>query len=199
MDSKALFKLGYGLYALTTANGDKDNVCIVNSVMQVTGDPLRLVVGVNKSNYSHELIVNSGKFNICTLTEDAPFGLFQDFGFRSGRDTDKWTGYVEKRSANGLRYLESYANAYLSCEVEKTVDMGTHSLFTVSVSDAEVLSDAESLTYAYYQKNIKPRPEAAEKPRWVCRICGYVHEGENLPEDFICPWCKHTAADFERK
>jgi len=204
MDPKALFKIGYGLYALITRDGEKENACIINSVMQVTSDPVQLVVGVNKSNYSHDLVMKTGVMNIATLTEDAPFSLFQDFGFCSGHDVEnKLEGYAPIYSANGLRYLVDYANAYLSCKVTETKDMGTHTLFTVEVVDAEVLNEHESLTYAYYHKHTKPQPAApaaaAEgKVVWVCRICGYVYEGEELPEDYVCPLCKHGPEDFEK-
>ena len=203
MDMTALFKLSYGLYALTTKDGDKENGCIVNTVMQITGDPVKLVVGVNKLNYSHDLIQRTGRFNLSTLTTDTPFSVFQGLGLISGRDVvNKLEGYAESFSANGIRYLADYANSYLSCEVLSGEDFGSHTLFTVSVAEAENLNKKDSVTYDYYHKHIKP-DRAASIPKgktiWVCRICGYVYEGEQIPPDFICPWCKHPASDFEKR
>ena len=195
-DIGALFKIGYGLYVITASDGmGHDNGCIVNTVFQVTDNPHRIVVCVNKSNYTHDLIVSRCKLNVNCLTVDTPFSIFQNFGFRSGRDFDKLSGVEYYRSSNGLAVLSDYINAYISLEVEEYIDFDTHGMFVCSVSDAMVTSAADSLTYAYYQANIKPvyKPKA----RYVCRICGYVYEGDELPDDFICPTCKHGADAFE--
>ncbi len=198
-DLTALFKLGYGLYVVTTNDGTKDNGLIVNTVMQVTSTPCRVAVAVNKDNYSHDTIKNTGKMNVNCLSTEAPFSVFEAFGFKSGRDTDKFAGCTPKRAANGLAYLPKYINAYISLEVVQYVDLGTHGMFICDVTDAEVISDKESMTYAYYHANVKPKPKAEEEKKkgYVCKICGYVYEGDPLPEDFVCPWCKHPASDFE--
>ena len=198
IDPTALFSIGYGLYVVTSNDGKKDNGLIVNSVTQVTNTPNRVSVTVNKMNYSCETIHKSGVLNISTLSQDAPFKLFQHFGFQSGRDVDKFANYFDtQRSSNGLLFLNKYANAYISCKVIQTVDLGTHLMFICDVTQCVNLSKAETMTYSYYFQNVKPKPDS-EKKGWVCKICGYVYEGEDLPEDFICPLCKHGAADFER-
>jgi flavin reductase (DIM6/NTAB) family NADH-FMN oxidoreductase RutF len=199
MDNKALFKVGYGLYVLTAKDGAKDNGCIINTVLQVTDTPnLTGVIAVNKRNYTHTLIVKSGEFNISTLTTDAPFAVFTNFGFQSGRSVDKFAGNTNiKRSANNIIYLPEYSNAYLSFKVTDTIDFGSHSMFKADIIDGEVLNNAESLTYAYYQQHIKPKP-GEQKRGYRCTICGYVHEGDTLPEDFICPLCKHGAQYFTK-
>ncbi len=198
-DLTALFKLGYGLYVVTTNDGTKDNGLIVNTVMQVTNTPCRIAVAVNKTNYSHDVIKNTGKMNVNCLSTEAPFSVFEVFGFQSGKDTDKFAGCTPLRSENGLAYLPKYINAYISLEVVQYVDLGTHGMFICDVTDAEVISDKESMTYSYYHANVKPKPQPKEETKkgYVCKICGYVYEGDPLPEDFVCPWCKHPASDFE--
>ena len=201
MDNAALFKLGYGLYVLSAKEGDKDNGCIINTLLQVTSAPtLTGTIAVNKQNYTHDMIVNSGQFNISVLTTQAPFDLFKHFGFQSGRNADKLSGYPGvKRSENGLVYLSEHTNAYLSFKVSSTIDFGTHTMFAADITAGETLGADESVTYAYYQRQIKPRPDAsAQKKGYRCRICAYVYEGDPLPPDFICPLCKHGASDFEK-
>jgi flavin reductase (DIM6/NTAB) family NADH-FMN oxidoreductase RutF len=199
MDNKALFKVGYGLYVLTAKDGNRDNGCIINTVLQVTDTPtLTGVIAVNKKNYTHDMIVKTGEFNISTLTTDTPFAVFTNFGFQSGRDADKFIGKTDiKRSANNIIYLHEYANAYLSFKVTDTIDFGSHSMFRANIIDGEALSNAESLTYAYYQQHIKPKP-SGQKRGYRCTICGYIHESDTLPEDFICPLCKHGAQYFTK-
>lgn len=196
-DPKALFKIGYGLYVLTTNDGEKDNGCIVNTVMQVTNTPNRIAVTVNKQNYSHDIIRRTSKMNICCLGEEAPFAVFETFGFQSGRDVNKFADCTPMRSVNGLVVLPRYINAYISLHVNEYVDLGTHGMFICEVTESEVISDVETMTYTYYQNHVKPKPEAQKKKGYVCKICGYVYEGEELPKDFICPLCKHGAEDFE--
>ncbi len=201
IEPSAMFKLTYGLYLLSTKSGNKDNGCIINTVMQVTDNPKRITIAVNKANYSHDTIIKEGKFNISVLSTDADFGLFKNFGFASGRDKDKFEGWSESvdRSANGLYYLTEYSNAFISAKVINVQDFGTHSVFTADVTEAKVLSDNISMTYEYYFENVKPKPVTEEKKvGYVCKICGYVFEGEVLPEDFICPLCKHGPEDFEK-
>ena len=199
MDMTALFKIGYGLYVVTSNDGKKDNGLIVNTVMQLTDSPKRVGVCISKSNYSHDVIKSSGKMNVNCLTTEAPFKVFEAFGFRSGRDTDKFEGCSPKRSENGLVFLPRYINAYFSLSVEQYIDLGTHGMFICSVTEAETISNIESLTYSYYHKYVKPKPKAeapkSDKKRYVCTVCGYVHEGE-LPEDFECPLCKHGRDAF---
>ena len=196
-DPKALFKIGYGLYVVTSNDGTKDNGLIVNTVFQLTSSPIRVAVTINKSNYSHDVIKNSGILNVNCLTTEAPFSVFQNFGFQSGRDTEKFKDYTVKHSANGLAYLTQYINSYISLKVEQYVDVGTHGMFICSVTEAQVISDVESMTYSYYFAKVKPQPEKPKKKGYVCKICGYVYEGETLPDDFVCPLCKHGAEDFE--
>ena len=195
-DVSALFKIGYGLYVVTASDDmGHDNGCIVNAVMQVTDMPHRIIVCINKLNYTHDLVFRSGKLNVNCLTVDTPFSVFQDFGFRSGRDVDKFESVEMYRSRNGLAVLSDYINAYISLDVEEYLDFGTHGMFVCSIEDAAVVSDSSSLTYDYYQANIKPKP--VKKARYVCRVCGYVYEGDELPDDYICPTCKHGADSFE--
>lgn len=201
MDITAIYKIGYGLYVLTARDGDKTNGCIVNTFMQITsGDKIICALSVNKSNYTHDMIVKTREFNVSCLTSDTPFEMIERFGFRSGRDTDKLSGFNPIAfSKNNLPYLTENANAYISLKVKETVDCGTHTIFLAEVTDAENLSDGESLTYAYYHRNIKPKPEKTAKTTgWRCKICGYIYEGDDLPADFVCPICKHGAADFEQ-
>ena len=196
----AMFKLTYGLFVLSAKEGEKDNGCIVNTVQQVTDTPNRIAVTVNKSNYTHDMILKTGRFNVSILSEDASFEIFQHFGFQSGREVDKLEGYAHvQRAENGLYYLTQYSNAFISAKVIQATDYGTHTVFVADVVEARVLSHAPSLTYDYYFANIKPKPQpvAPDKKGYVCKICGYVYEGDTLPEDFICPLCKHGAEDFE--
>ena len=195
-DMTALFKIGYGLYVVTSHDGKRDNGLIVNTVTQVTNTPNRIAVTINKENYSHHVIKNTKKMNVNCLSVKAPFEVFERFGFQSGRAVDKFEGLTPSRSDNGLAILPQYTNAVLSLDVENYVDLGTHGMFICSVSEARVLSDAESMSYAYYHENVKPKPNTAGKKGYVCEICGYVYEGDPLPEDFICPLCKHGAEDF---
>ncbi|MDD4124337.1 MAG: flavin reductase [Eubacteriales bacterium] len=200
MDPKAMFRIGYGLYVLTAKEGYKNNGCIINTAVQVTYNPNRLSICVNKLNYTDGMIWHTGEFNLSVLTVDAPFKVYTDFGFCSGRDTDKFAGRSDFTvSPNGILYMTELTNAYISCKVVSAIDLGTHTMFIADVTDGELLSDAESVTYAYYHSNIKPKPAAPTvKKGWRCRICGYIYEGEILPDDFICPICKHGAEDFER-
>lgn len=202
MDKKTMYKLTYGLFVLTSQYNGKDNGCIINTAGQVTSEPNRISIAVNKNNLTHDFVKDSGKFNISILSEAADFDTFKHFGFQSGRDTDKFDGYVDcKRSANGLYYVTKGTNGYISASVEQAIDLGSHTLFIASVEDMEVLSSVPSATYDYYQSNIKPKPEKISvggKVAWRCTVCGYVYEGEELPADFICPLCKHPASDFEK-
>lgn len=201
LDLKAMTKLSYGLFVLSAREGDKDNGCIVNVVNQVTDSPLQIVVTVNKKNLTHDMILHTGRFNVSMLTEHAPLKVFEIFGYQSGRDADKFANCgVKARTANGILRLPKYINAYLSGEVQQTVDLGSHTMFIAKVTEAVQVNSDPSLTYAYYQANIKPKPAAAEpnKTKWVCKVCGYVHEGDELPADFICPWCKHGSEAFEK-
>ncbi|MBP5662221.1 MAG: flavin reductase [Clostridia bacterium] len=195
-DLKALFNIGYGLYVVTCHDGKKDNGLIVNTVSQVTSTPNRIAVTINKDNYSHHVIKQTGILNVNCLSVDAPFSVFEDFGFRSGRNTNKFDRITPLYSDNGLAFLPHYINSFMSLKVEQYMDLGTHGMFICSVTEARVLSKAETMTYTYYQNNVKPKPQTEGKKGYVCKICGYVHEGE-LPDDFICPLCKHGAADFE--
>lgn len=198
MDNAAIFKLSYGLFVLSAKDGDKDNGCIVNTVQQVTVTPNRMTVAVNKGNFTCEMIQKTGEFNVSILSTAVPFDVFTRFGFQSGRDVDKFDGFdAYGRADNGIAYLTQYANAVISGKVVDTYDLGTHILFIADVTDAKVLSDKDSVTYDFYHKNIKPAPQKTEKKGWRCKICGYIYEGEDLPADFICPICKHGAADFE--
>ena len=209
MDTKALFKIGYGLYILTAGVNDddvqngtfnvKDNGCIINTVMQVTSDPCQIAIAVNKLNYTNQMIQTNKKFNLSVLSENAKFDTFKHFGFQSGKDVNKFENYPDaKRSPNGLLYITKNTNAFMSAYVKQEIDLGTHTMFIAQLVAAETLSDIPTVTYDFYQKNIKPKPEQTKKSGWRCKICGYVYEGEELPSDFICPWCKHGADDFER-
>ena len=196
-DLSALFNIGYGLYVITSNDGKKDNGLIVNTVTQVTNTPNRIAVTINKDNYSHHVIKQSGIMNINCLSTEAPFDVFKHFGFQSGRNVDKFADCTPLRSDNGLVFLPRYINSFMSLKVEGYVDLDTHGMFICSVTEARVLSDKETMTYTYYQNNVKPKPETNDKKGYVCKICGYVYEGEELPADFICPLCKHGVADFE--
>lgn len=196
-DMKALFKIGYGLYVVTSNDGKKDNGLIVNTVSQVTDSPNRVAVCINKQNYSHHVIKQTGVMNVNCLSVEAPFKVFQDFGFQSGRNVDKFKDWEPLRSDNGLVFLPKYINAFMSLKVEDYIDLDSHGLFICSVTEARVTSDKETMTYTYYQNNVKPKPETEGKKGWVCKVCGYIYEGDELPDDFICPLCKHGVADFE--
>ncbi len=201
MNKKAMYNLTYGLFVLTTKLGQRSQGCIINTAMQVTTAPNRITITVNKQNLTHNVLMHTREFNVSMLSEEADFSVFKRFGFQSGRDTDKFEGYSSFRTAaNGMPYITEGTNAYISGRVIDTVDLGTHTMFIADVTDGEVLNGAASLTYAYYQSNIKPKPEETEKRQagYRCRICGYVYEGETLPEDFVCPVCKHGADDFEK-
>lgn len=197
LDMSALFNIGYGLYVVTSNDGKKDNGLIVNTVSQVTNSPNRIAVTINKANYSHHVIKQTGKMNINCLSVDAPFSVFEKFGFQSGRNTDKFADYPLLRSANGIAFLTKYINSFMSLKVEQYIDLDTHGMFICSVTEARVMSNAETMTYTYYQKNVKPKPKTEGKKGFVCKVCGYVYEGDELPADYICPLCKHGAADFE--
>lgn len=200
IDNNALFKLSYGLFVLTAKDGDKDNGCIINTVTQLTDIPKRLTIAVNKQNYTHDMIMKTGAFNVSVLSEDVPFKVFQHFGFQSGREADKFAdGSVIARSQNGIVYLPEYTNAFISAQVIETRDYGTHTLFIADIVQAQILSDVPSVTYTYYFEHIKPKPAPVDEDKkgFVCKICGYVYEGDELPPDFICPLCKHGVEDFE--
>ncbi len=196
-DMTALFRIGYGLYVVTSNDGRKDNGLIVNTVTQLTDNPYRVAVNINKANYSHHVIRQTGVLNVNCLSVDAPFSVFQQFGFQSGRTVDKFAGQKINRSGNGLVFLDKYINAFMSLKVEQYVDLDTHGMFICSVTEARVMSDQDTMTYTYYQQNVKPKPETEGKKGFVCKVCGYVYEGDELPEDIICPLCKHGAVDFE--
>ncbi len=197
-DVTALFKIGYGLYVITIHDGKKDNGMIANTVSQITNSPNRIAVTLNKSSYTHHVIRKTGKMNVNCLSEEAPFQVFEHFGFQSGRNLDKFAACQPLRADNGLVYLPRYINAYMSLTVEQYVDLDTHGMFICSVDQAQVLSDAQTMTYTYYQSHVKPKPDVGKKKGYVCKICGYVYEGDPLPADFICPICKHGADDFEK-
>lgn len=198
MDNKAMYRLSYGLFVLTAKEGEKDNGCIVNTVIQVTTEPNCIAVAVNKKNYTHGMIERTGMFNASVLTEKSSFDTFKHWGFQSGADVDKTKEITFSRADNGIIYLTEETNAFLSAKVRSAIDLGTHTLFLADVTDAEVLSDDPSVTYAYYQSNIKQAPKAdASKKGFICTVCGYIYEGDTLPDDFICPWCKHPASDFK--
>ena len=196
-DMTALFRIGYGLYVVTSNDGKKDNGLIVNTVTQLTDSPFRVAVNINKTNYSHHVIKQTGVMNVNCLSVEAPFSVFEQFGFQSGRSVDKFAGQKVNRSDNGLIFLDKYINAFMSLKVEQYVDLGTHGMFICSVTEARVVSDQETMSYTYYQKNVKPKPETEGKKGFVCKVCGYIYEGDELPEDYICPLCKHGAVDFE--
>ena len=202
IDNKAIFNISYGLFVLVARQGEKDNACIINVAQQVTSDPLQLMICVNKANLTHDMILRTLKFNLCPLSEEATMKPFQHFGFQSGRDVNKFAECKQElRTDNGLLYLPKFINSVISCVVTKSIDLGTHTMFIAMPMEARVLSDSPSITYAYYQQHIKPKPAAAPaaggKKKWVCEVCGYVYEGDELPADFICPWCKHGKSDFK--
>lgn len=198
MDSKAMYKLTYGLFVLTSRRDGRDNGCIVNTAGQVTTSPNRISITVNKKNLTHDFIRDSGEFNISILSEKAEFETFKHWGMQSGRDTDKMVSVEFERSTNGIAYITNGANAFISAKVVQSVDLGSHTLFIADVTDGAVLSEDESATYSFYQNNIKPksRENAEKKKGYICTVCGYIYEGDPLPDDFICPVCKHPASDF---
>ena len=205
MDPKAMFKLSYGLFVLTTRFYNKDNGCIINTAIRAASEPNQISICVNKANLTHDMIMQSREFTVSVISQEAKFDLFKRFGFASGKDVDKFEGFSDKvvRGANGIYYVTEGTNAYISVKVEKTEDLGSHTMFVGTITDMEVLSPAPSATYAYYFENIKPKPEAVGKTTdgqtiWRCRICGYEYVGEELPDDFICPICKHPKEDFEK-
>jgi len=204
-DATALYKASYGLYLLSAKNDERDNACIINTFLQITSnEPCMCIISVNKQNFTNEIISKTRKFNLSTLTVETPFEILKRFGYQSGRDVNKFkdveTWHDESllfaRSANGLVYLTDYANAYLSFDVLEMMDFGSHTVFTAMLTESETLNNKESMTYDYYRRNVKPKPQASEKQGYRCDICGYVYEGETLPPDFICPICKHGASDF---
>ncbi len=197
METKALNNISYGLYVITSFDGNKHNGFICNSVMQVASNPIKLAVSINKQNYSHDVIKNTGVMNVNVLTEEAPFSVFERFGFKSGRDTDKFLGEEVITTGNGLAIITKNVNACLCLRVEEYIDTNTHGLFICTLEESAVLSDKNSMTYSYYHKNVKIKPKV--KNVYVCKICGYVYEGEILPKDFVCPLCKHGAEYFEKK
>lgn len=204
MDKKAMYKLSYGLFILTAREGEKDNGCVINTAIQAASTPNQISVCVNKANFTHDMIMRTGAFTVSVISQKAGFDLFRHFGFQSGKDVNKFADFKDcKRGENGIFYITQGTNAFISIKVEKTEDLGSHTMFVGEITDMEVLSDDTSATYEYYMNNIKPKPEAAGKTAdgktiWRCKICGYEYVGEELPDDFICPICKHTAADFEK-
>lgn len=197
MDNSAFYKLSYGLFVVTAHEDNKDNGCITNTVIQQTTTPNRISVTINKNNYTHDMIMRTGVFNVSVLSEDAKFDTFKHWGFQSGKNVDKTIGITFFRLENGVIYIVDGVNAVMCAKVEQTVDLGTHTLFIAEVTDAFVTEDDASATYTYYQKNIKPAPQQTKKKGWICTVCGYIYEGETLPEDYICPICKHPASDFK--
>lgn len=204
MDEKVMFKLSYGLFVLTAKSQNKDNGCIINTGIQVTVEPNRIVFAVNNSNFTQEMLQESDQFALSVLSQDAEFSLFQQFGFRSGRDVDKFAEFSDfERAENGVAYITLGTNAYIAGEIEQRIDLGSHTLFIASVTDGQVLSETPSATYEYYHAAIKSKPESSSEKKegktvWRCKICGFEYEGEELPEDYICPVCKHPASDFEK-
>ena len=204
MNKKAMYKLSYGLFVLTAKDAEKDNGCIINTAVQAASEPNQLSICVNKANYTHDMIQKTGKFTVSVLSQEAQFGLFEQFGFQSGRNVNKFEAFEKcARGLNGIYYITEGTNAYISVTVKKTEDLGSHTMFIGEITDMEVLSDIPSVTYEYYQNHIKPKPQAVGKTEagqniWRCRICGYKYIGDELPEDFVCPLCKHPASDFEK-
>lgn len=197
MNNNIMRNISYGLFILTAKDGDKPNGCVINTLQQVTTDPNRITITVNKANYIHDMILKTGEFNVSILNEDAKFDTFKHFGFQSGRDVDKFRDFPMMLSENGLPYITEGSNGFISGKVVQTIDLGTHTMFIADAVDGDVTSDIPSATYAYYHKHIKEAP-AKETSGWVCTICGYVYKGDVLPDDFICPICKHPASDFKK-
>lgn len=204
MDNKAMYKLSYGLFVLTARSDEKDNGCIINTAIQVTSAPNQICICVNKTNFTHDMILKTGEFTVSVISQAADFELFKHFGFQSGRDVDKFSDFTDcYRGKNGIYYITKGVNAFISVKVTKTEDLGSHTMFIGEITDMEVLSEKPSATYEFYSNNIKPKPQEVGKTEdgktiWRCRICGYEYVGEELPEDFICPVCKHPASDFEK-
>lgn len=202
MNKKVTRNFTYGLFVVTARDGDKLNGCIINTAIQAASEPLTVAISVNKANYTHDMIQKTGEFNLSFLSEDSKFSTFEHFGFQSGREVDKFEKFSYKLSENGLPYITEGANAFLSAKVTKTVDLGSHTMFIGEITDGEVLNDTASVSYSYYFANIKPKPEKKEESEkqvgWICTICGYIYPHEELPEDFICPICKHPASDFKK-
>ena len=197
MDKKALYNLSYGVFMLATRSGNVVNGCITNTCIQVANNPVQIAISVLNSNYTCDLIKESGIFTLSLLDQTCSFETIRHFGFQSGRTVDKFEGQKINRSGNGLVFLDKYINAFMSLKVEQYVDLGTHGMFICSVTEARVMSDQETMTYTYYQNNVKPKPQTEGKKGFVCKVCGYIYEGDELPEDIICPLCKHGAVDFE--
>lgn len=197
IDNKALYNIGYGLYVITTNDGVKHNGMICNTVTQLTSSPLQVSVTINKSNYSCETIQKTGLMNVNCLTVAAPFSVFEKYGFATGREVNKFADTSFKTSVNGLAVLDKYVNSFMSLKVEQSIDLGTHIMFICLVTEAEVFNTAETMSYSYYHKNVKPKPQPQKSNGYICKICGYVYDGDPLPEDFVCPVCKHPASDFE--
>ena len=199
MNTNVMFKIQYGLFVLTAREGDKDNGCIINTASQVTSTPCQISIAVNKSNYTHDMIQRTKEFNVSVIAEDATFDLFKHFGFQSGKDIDKFQNYESaKRSENGIYYVTEGVNSFISARVVSETDMGTHTIFGAVVTDGEILTDITSTTYNYYQQHIKPAKSAEQTKGWLCTVCGYVYEGDPLPEGYICPICKHGVEAFEK-
>lgn len=204
MDQNVMFKISYGLFVITAKESGFDNGCIINTTMQVTETPNQVVIAVNKANKTHDMIKETKKFNLSMLSENTPFEVFKQFGYQSGKTVDKFADFKEKkRSSNGLYYITTYANAYISADVVQEIDLQTHTLFIAKVTDGDNLSESPSVTYTYYQDHIKPKLELPKtekkgKTAWLCKICGFIYEGEELPPDYICPICKHGVQDFEK-
>lgn len=198
MDKQALFDVTYGLFVLMAREGEKDNGCIINTVMQVTELPFQMTIAVNKENYTHDMIHRTKEFNLSILDQTTPFKTFEQFGYQSGKEIDKLAGVSIKRSDNQIAYLTDHSCAYISCKVTQEIDLGTHTLFIATITEATKLSSVEAVSYTYYQTNIKPKPESTEKKGWRCVICGYIYEGDELPPDYVCPICKHGVSDFEK-
>lgn len=201
MNANSMYTLSYGLFVLTAHHDEKDNGCIINTAIQAASEPNQICISVNKSGYTHDMLLQSGAFALSVLDQTATLELIQQFGYRSGRDADKFADYADcARTPNGLYYVTKGTNAVLSAKVDKTLDLGSHTLFVGEVTHTDMLSDKPSMTYAYYSENVKPKPtespEKSGKTVWRCTVCGYEYEGEHLPEDFVCPWCKHPASDF---
>lgn len=197
MDNTAFFKLSYGLFVVTANENGKDNGCITNTVVQQTTTPNRISVTINKNNYTHDMIMRTGLFNVSVLSQDAKFDTFKHWGFQSGKTVDKTVGITFYRLENGVIYIVDGVNAVICAKVEQTIDLGTHTLFIAEVTDAFPTDKSPSATYDYYHSNIKPAPQKVSKKGWICTVCGFIYEGDVLPQDFICPVCKHPASDFK--
>ena len=198
MDTSALFKLTYGLFVVTSSQNGRDNGCITNTVMQLTSDPIRIAVSLNKANLTHDMIANTRRMNVSILSEQSTFDIFKHWGYQSGHKVDKTLGVSLSRTSNGIIYPTDGVNVVITANVTEQIDLGTHTLFIATVEDAFSLTKDSSVTYAYYQAHIKPATPSTKKQGWICTICGYIYEGENLPQDFICPTCHHLASDFEK-